>query len=141
MSQVAAIAATLTVALAGCGSDPAGDHGTADGRSTKLELTLDPDGSGGEPARSETISCEVDSGCADGVDQLTATDFAPPADVACTQVYGGPDTLTVVGTLRGEQVSGAFGRSDGCEIARFDRFATVLKALFPGYVPGAALEP
>ncbi len=73
---------------------------------------------------------------------MPADPAAPtPSDQACTEVYGGPDTLTVNGTLRGEAIAAAFDRTNGCEIQRFDRFADVLAVLFPEYKPGSALSP
>ena len=56
------------------------------------------------------------------------------------EVYGGPDTLTINGTLRGEDVSAAFSRGNGCEIERFDRFADVLAALYDGYRGGTSVD-
>ncbi len=50
----------------------------------------------------------------------------PKGDVACTQISGGPETATIKGTLRGEPIDASFSRSDGCEIARWDK----LKPLF-----------
>ncbi len=46
----------------------------------------------------------------------------------CTQVYGGPAVAEVHGRVRGEAVGGRFTRTDGCEIARWDR----VRFLFPG---------
>ena len=58
---------------------------------------------------------------------------------ACTEIYGGPDTLSIKGTIDGEPVDATFTRANGCEIERFDRFAELLKELFPDYRPGAAI--
>ena len=55
--------------------------------------------------------------------------FRPvPKDVACTQIYGGPQEAFVRGTFRGRRVWARFNRRDGCQIARWDRIAF----LFPG---------
>jgi Subtilisin inhibitor-like len=55
------------------------------------------------------------------------TPFAPvPKDVACTQVYGGPQVARVSGTLRGRRVWAVFQRRDGCEIARWARAGALL---------------
>ena len=55
--------------------------------------------------------------------------FEPtPGNVACTQQYGGPETATVKGTLRGEAVSAEFSRVNGCEIARWQDAAPLLGA-------------
>ena len=48
-------------------------------------------------------------------------------DVACTQVYGGPQTATIRGTWQGRQVLSSFSRTDGCEISRWD----LLQGLLP----------
>jgi len=51
-----------------------------------------------------------------------------PKDVACTQVYGGPQKAEVHGRFRNHRVLALFTRSNGCEIARWNR----LRFLFPG---------
>lgn len=43
------------------------------------------------------------------------------ARVACTEVYGGPAVAHVRGRYRGRRVSAWFKRTDGCQIARWDR--------------------
>jgi hypothetical protein len=54
-------------------------------------------------------------------------DLAPvPADVACTAIYGGPATATVRGRLHGRHVAVRFSLRNGCEIARWERFAWLL---------------
>lgn len=50
--------------------------------------------------------------------------FAPvPRTAACTQIYGGPQRATVVGTYKGQGVGTTFRRTDGCQIARWNRVA------------------
>ncbi|MFG3662481.1 SSI family serine proteinase inhibitor [Streptomyces sp. NPDC047706] len=57
--------------------------------------------------------------------------FAPvPRDSMCTMQYGGPGTAHVTGTWAGRPVDATFDRSNGCEIARWDRLVPLL--------PGAA---
>jgi hypothetical protein len=46
--------------------------------------------------------------------------------VACTQLYGGPQTLRVTGTIDGRAVTRRFARTNGCEIADFARVARAL---------------
>ncbi len=54
--------------------------------------------------------------------------FAPvPKDMACTEIYGGPQVARVTGTFRGRRVWATFRRTDGCEIARWNR----VRFLFP----------
>ena len=60
-------------------------------------------------------------------------------DAACTMIYGGPQVATVRGTWGGVDVDARFDRSDGCQIARWDRLAPLLQ---PGTTvddPGGAL--
>ena len=134
-----ALGLAAVIALAGCGEGETSTSAasTAD---THLTLSLDADGPGGEPAQEATLTCPGDGGeaCA-AIDALPADPAAPTApDQTCTQIYGGPDTLAVTGTLRGEEISAAFTRANGCEIERFDRFADVLAAVFPEYRGGTS---
>lgn len=58
--------------------------------------------------------------------------FAPvPAGIACSQIYGGPETATITGTVKGRKINSAFSRTDGCQVARW----STAKAFFtfPGY--------
>ena len=48
-------------------------------------------------------------------------------DVACTDIYGGPEKATISGTFQGERVLSSFSRVNGCEIGRWD----LLKGLLP----------
>jgi len=54
--------------------------------------------------------------------------FAPvPMQVACTEIYGGPQVAEVRGTFRSHMVRARFTRTNGCEIARWNR----VRFLFP----------
>jgi Tol biopolymer transport system component len=54
--------------------------------------------------------------------------FAPvPRNVACSQIYGGPQRAIVTGTFDGKLVHASFVRTDGCQVARWNR----VKFLFP----------
>jgi hypothetical protein len=118
----------LVVALAaGCGEDdeePAGGGAFAD-----LTVTLDPDGDGGKAARSVEVRCDAaeESEACRAAGEVDRKAFEPtPGDVACTQQYGGPETATVKGTLRGEPVDASFSRVDGCEISRWQQASALL---------------
>jgi len=106
---------------------------------TELTVTLDPDGPRGEKPASESASCEAGSDgspCA----SLTADVVDPVSPgTACTEIYGGPDEVTLEGTIGGEPVDATFTRANGCEIDRFDRITPLLKELFPDYEPGASI--
>jgi hypothetical protein len=113
LSIAAPLCALALAAAAGCGG------GDDEGAASDLTVTVHPQGQGG-PARERHVSC--DSGCG-----VRARDLAPvPSDRACAQVYGGPATATVTGTLEGERVDAAFKLTDACEIARWKRNAELL---------------
>ena len=69
-------------------------------------------------------------------DALTDDLLKPvPSDQMCTMIYGGPQTAKVTGTLRGKDVDAGFSRSNGCEIARWDKLVAALK---PAGIKGLA---
>ena len=50
--------------------------------------------------------------------------FAPlPRDIACTQIYGGPQKARVVGTVAAARIWATFTRTDGCQIGRWSRIS------------------
>lgn len=52
---------------------------------------------------------------------------APPrTDQACTMQYGGPATAKVTGAVDGKEVTAAFSRTDGCQIAMWDAAKSIL---------------
>lgn len=88
-----------------------------DGAGTVAEFTLTcaPEG-GDHPTPAEACSALAAGTAA----------FAPPdPNQACTEIYGGPQTATVRGTLNGAQIQGQFSRANGCEIARWDALTAV----------------
>jgi hypothetical protein len=50
----------------------------------------------------------------------------PDARQACTQIYGGPETARIRGTIEGREVDRRLSRTDGCKIAEWDRVAPLL---------------
>jgi hypothetical protein len=132
--------------VVGCGDEESSPQ-TAAGKGTELELTLDPDGAEGEEPQVKTVECPdpprpgPDPLCGQ-VLLLSPEDLEPvPPQAACTEIYGGPDTLTIEGTLEGKPVEATLTRENGCEIERFAVWLPILKKLFPDYSPGASLEP
>ena len=105
----------LAPVLLGCGGpgaddtpDPSGAEMTRS--ATELEIVLTPDV--GAPPVTVTLRCDPPGGdhpaaeaaCA-AVAALGPAGFAPvPADRMCGQVYGGPETARVTGTVAGEPV-------------------------------------
>lgn len=141
-TAVAGTAAAIILAFAGCGE---GDEPAARQPSTTaagaVELTvLYDDGSGrktsgtltcrGADRRAEGALEGRASGtelCAQarGVAELLTT--PPEKGRACTQIYGGPETAVVTGTIGGEKVDRRFTRTNGCELADFKRAAGLLQ--------------
>ena len=112
--------------LAGCGEDdePAAQAGAV----ADLTVEVDPDGHDAQEPKTATVSCDAPADCPE-IDALDPKVFEPtPGDVACTQQFGGPETATVKGTFKGEQVDAQFSRQNGCEIARWEDAAPLLEA-------------
>ena len=109
----------VAAALAGCGAD---EQRAARGSLAQLTVRLDEDGPGPGKPRELRLSCESagESKACGAAAGLKPGDFAAiPSDRACTDIFGGPETATVSGELRGEAVDGEFARRNGCEIARW----------------------
>jgi hypothetical protein len=51
---------------------------------------------------------------------------APDPDRICTQIYGGPQTATVQGTINGRWIRRAFSRTNGCQVADWDQMGRLL---------------
>jgi hypothetical protein len=116
----------------GCMSRSSSEGEGDDSGTTSLEISVTP---GGEaPTKIWTLRCPDGGtlpGAAEACSKLESLDdpFAPvPADVACTEIYGGPQEADVRGTFRGQPVNARFNRTNGCEIERWDK----VRFLFPG---------
>jgi hypothetical protein len=114
--------------LAGCGDE---DGAEAPAPFADLRVTVDRDGDGGAGAKTVTVRCgpASDSRECAALADMKASAFRPtPGNVACTQQYGGPQVATVEGTLHGKRVDARFSRTNGCEIARWNKASKVLGA-------------
>ena len=123
--KVALLVAAIAL-VAGCGTD--GSGGSSEPR-YDLTITYWPTGRSGEE-RSATLTCDPDGGShpdsVSACDALLGNEDAlkPVArDVACTEIYGGPQ----VATVSGPGVQSTFSRANGCEIARWDALADVIE--------------
>ena len=132
--------------MSGCGDSDEASSGDAfaEGDSS-LTVTLDPDGPDGkEEETTEEVSCDVSSDVAAclAVAEIDVDALGPVSpDTACTELFGGPDTLSLEGTIEGEDVDVDLTRVNGCEIERFDAAVPLLQALYPDYEPGGSLAP
>jgi hypothetical protein len=116
------------IALAACGEDGTPATGGGDNLAT-LVIRVDDDGDGPNAPRELKLDCDAptDSAACGAAAGTSAADLAPTeAGTACTQLYGGPETASIKGTIRGEEVDATFSRRDGCEIARWERVAPLL---------------
>jgi Subtilisin inhibitor-like len=108
--------------------------------STSLNITVWPNGQGHPGKRVWTLRCDPVGGtlpqrarACRRLAPLKTPFAATPKDVACTQIYGGPQEALVTGRFRGHSVRARFSRKDGCEIDRWNR----VRFLFPGAVSAA----
>jgi outer membrane lipoprotein SlyB len=120
----------VAAALAGCGSDGGTQAAGPTGELANLIVTVDDDG-----AKGATQPRELKLDCAKPTDSLacgaaagvSAADLQRTrGDVACTQIYGGPEEASIKGRIRGQNVDATFKRTDGCEISRWDRVKALL---------------
>jgi subtilisin inhibitor-like len=126
-------AAALVVALAlgGCGGGESADA-PEPRREVNLTIVVEPRGPSG-PELTATLTCDPASGshpdpqaaCAVLARHEEALEPVPP-DVACTEIYGGPQRAEVEGTAAGGEVHAELNRTNGCEIDRWERLAPLL---------------
>jgi hypothetical protein len=125
------VTAVLLAAAVGCASS---DGSAAAEPWARLTITVWPEGGDAVTQQRWTLRCGPLGGthpnraraCARLAD--LSNPFRPvPKDALCTQIYGGPEVALVTGTFRGRQVNARFNRTDGCQIARWNRVAV----LFP----------
>ncbi|MEX2194979.1 MAG: hypothetical protein WD844_06810 [Thermoleophilaceae bacterium] len=132
------------IALAGCGADdeePAATTPPPSSPEVVLDIRFD-DGDGetdtaslrcaaGEPEAEGYLSgADAAELCASALELDSLLTEEPPARRVCTQIFGGPQTARVTGTLDGEDVDRRFSRENGCRIAEWDRLQRA--GLLPG---------
>jgi hypothetical protein len=96
----------------------------------RLGITVWPEGRQAAESHRHTLSCAPARGTVPRpvracrlLDRLGAAAFAPtPRGTACTDIYGGPDQAHVAGLIGGRRVDAHLRLSNGCEIARWNRF-------------------
>ena len=132
MRRILLTVVCASVLAAGCGgNDEQPASVPAQPVLANLNVSVDPDGTGGEKARTVAVKCTEpeDSKLCGAVARLTAEDFARTGgQMACTQQFGGPEIATVTGTFRGETINARFSRENGCEISRWQKVAELLGA-------------
>lgn len=115
--------------------------GSAAGGVGKARLTISvwPEGRGaGKPVQTSTLRCRPAGGthpapvnaCRRLFANVGALRPVPPG-AACTVQFGGPQQALVRGKLRGRRVRSLLSRTNGCEIARWNRLVPVVPAPGP----------
>jgi hypothetical protein len=145
------IVALLLLGLAACASPAGPDPGATSPSATAspdASATADDDllvvvdrGDGTEPER-YTLTCAgvpegelPDPAAACAHLEGLADPFAPlPADMVCTEQYGGPETARITGRWHGEPVEVELTRTDGCRITQWQSLGPVLPPV-EGVVP------
>lgn len=109
--------------LAGCG----GGDDTPEQNVTELQITVWPKGRSGDKDEA-TLRCSPAGGTlADPeaacrrLERMERPFVRPEGQDVCTEIYGGPALAEIRGTFHGAQVDTTFARTDGCEIALWDR--------------------
>jgi hypothetical protein len=139
----AALAGLAAAALGACGEadEPAAQRTATAAAGKAIELTVVFDDGSGRKTTG-TLTCR-------GADRRAAGALdgrASPAELcaqargnaelltsrpdkrrACTQIYGGPETALVTGTIDGDKVNRRFSRTNGCELADYTRAAGLLQ--------------
>jgi hypothetical protein len=116
----------LLLAFSLLGVQPA----TAAARTT---LTIKADLADGAKPYSWTLTCDPVGGkhpnrknaCALLAKEGTKIFTPVPAESICTQQYGGPERVKVTGSVRGKKVNALFIRTNGCQISRYDKAASL----------------
>jgi hypothetical protein len=132
MSGRRALPLAVAAVLAACGEDSgAARTDAASGRfEASLRIRLDSDGSGPAAARTARLRCpsERRARACRRLRRIPPSVFRPvPPGTACTEQYGGPQRARIRGTVRGRAVDGRFDRTNGCEIARYERVRPLLR--------------
>ena len=129
--------------LGGCGDDdePAAPQTAPTPAGSGIELSIRRDDGAGN-TQTASLTCRGGVQRADGfltrhatAEQLCAKARAikallttpPDKQRACTQIYGGPETARITGTLDGQPVDRRFSRTNGCEIADFNDAGELLQ--------------
>lgn len=112
--------------LAGCGGGD-GSSTTPSQSPTELNITVWPGGRSGDKEEA-TLRCSPAGGTLEDpeeacrqLDGMERPFVRPSGQVVCTEIYGGPAVAEILGTFDGTEVNATFARSDGCEIALWDR--------------------
>jgi hypothetical protein len=122
---IAALTALLVLAAAACGGG--GDDDRAGATTASVTGLTVTEYDGARLVRTTELACGPDDTvCAEVVALLPR--LKPDPGEVCTQIYGGPESITVTGIVEGAPVTAVVTRTNGCEIARYDMLRKALAA-------------
>jgi hypothetical protein len=122
----------VSLAIIGCGDESAPSGKAAvdlsitasDGHGTTQRARLRCDGEeqrlSGFGGRNADDLCRV----AKQLESFLSSE--PDPRRACTQIYGGPETARISGTINGNDVNRRLSRTDGCRISDWERAAPLI---------------
>lgn len=122
----------------GSGGDAAGGtrpSGSPSPTGLPADLTITVDASGSGDTQTWTLTCDPPGGdhpdptraCASIEEAGGVAAFDPvPRTAMCTEIYGGPQTAHVEGTVDGTPINADFSRTNGCEINRWEALRALL---------------
>jgi hypothetical protein len=125
----------LALVLASCG----GSSERASRASATIELSIKADDGRGTVRRA-SLSCgdEHHGGrCAAAARLERFLLSKPDPRRACTEIYGGAETARISGTIGGQHVDRRFSRTNGCEIADWERAQALIPIEPSGPAPPA----
>jgi Subtilisin inhibitor-like len=132
--RIALLVAAAAMLAAGCARlDPSPATKRAATATTRTSFLIEVSPGAG-PDRLWTLACAPATGTLPGRARACtrlarlANPFAPtPKNMACAEIYGGPQTAEVRGFFRGRRVRATFNRTNGCEIDRWKRVAFLFR--------------
>ncbi|MGP4114899.1 SSI family serine proteinase inhibitor [Streptomyces sp. 4N509B] len=131
-ATAAVVALAATPAAASVGTEGIPSDLLRPARSQTHHLMITVSGAGDQDGTYE-LSCSPTGGthpepreACDAIGQAEEPFAATPSNAMCTYVYGGEATAEVTGSWNGQPVRATFDRSNGCEIARWDRLVPAL---------------
>ena len=134
-----ALTLALTAAAALVAAFPAAAPAQAMGlpRMVPDRLTVSYDDGAGHPSTYQLICTRFSGGpaCAQ-LERIGGPVPEVAADQACPMIYGGPEQADVAGTWDGRTVNESYRRTNGCEVARWNRMVPALPAPGPAEQPG-----
>jgi outer membrane lipoprotein SlyB len=129
--RLAPLIAIGALGLAGCGDSGSGEDSGSTPASDQTRLTISYRATPNSEPTIARVACDGNSrgkACR-AVARIPVGTWQPvPADRACTEIYGGPQTVRVAGMVAGRGIDADFSRVDGCEIDRWDEIAALLEA-------------